>query len=236
MDWQIHRFPILASTNDLALSWMRGGQAHVGDVLMAEEQTSGRGRHGRSWLSARGALLFTALLPLPSERLGWTALAAGVAVAHAVRELGTPALVKWPNDVLVDGKKLAGILVETSNPSLVAVGVGLNVTNPLPNDPEVAARAARLADSVPEATPADVLERVLAHLAVTWGWLEAPNLTPLRQAWKELDSTLGRRVRLEDGSSGIASGVDAEGALLVRDERGVVTAARVGEVQVLPGT
>ena len=234
MEWRIHRFPILASTNDLALSWMRVGQAGAGDVLVAEEQTSGRGRHGRSWFSARGALLFTAVLPLPPERLGWTALAAGVAVARAVRELGAPVRVKWPNDVLVNGRKLAGVLVETSNPRLVAVGVGLNVTNPLPEDPLIAARAIRLADHLPEVTPEGVLDAVLAHLAIAWEWLEAPDLSLLRQAWSELDSTLGRRVRLDQGTTGTAMGVDADGALLVREESGRIATARVGEVQVLP--
>jgi biotin-[acetyl-CoA-carboxylase] ligase BirA-like protein len=234
MNWRIHRFPILASTNDLALSWMRVGQATAGDVLVAEEQTSGRGRHGRSWISARGALLFTAVLPLPPERLGWTALAAGVATARAVRELGVPAQVKWPNDVLVAGRKLAGILVETSNPHLVAVGVGLNVSNPLPDDPAIAARATRLLETRPDATPEAVLETVLSHLSVAWDWLDAPDLVPLRQAWDELDVTRGRRVQLEQGVIGTALGVDEEGALRVRGSNGQIIAARVGEVQVLP--
>jgi biotin-(acetyl-CoA carboxylase) ligase len=124
--------------------------------------------------------------------------------------------------------------VETSNPHLVAVGVGLNVSNPLPDDPAIAARATRLAVPLPDATPEVVLEMVLAYLSVAWEWLDTPDLTPLRQAWDELDVTRGRRVQLEQGVIGTAMGVDEEGALRVRGANGQILAARVGEVQVLP--
>src|SRR5579872_1660136 len=99
MEWRIHRFETLASTNDLALEWMRAGRAGPGDVLVAAEQSAGRGRPGRRWESPEGALLLTAVLPFTPARVGWTALAAGIAVARAARDLGAPAGVKWPNDV-----------------------------------------------------------------------------------------------------------------------------------------
>src|SRR5689334_17674790 len=100
MDWRIHHFPTLPSTNDLALDWMRAARARAGDVLVAAEQLAGRGRPGRVWRSSRGALLLTAVLPFRPERAGWSALAAGIAVALAAADLGAPASVKWPNDVL----------------------------------------------------------------------------------------------------------------------------------------
>lgn len=234
MTWRISRFPILASTNDLALDWMRSGRATAGDVLVTEEQLSGRGRPGRVWHSPKGALLMTAVLPFIPERVGWTSLAAGVAVASAARDLGAPAGVKWPNDVVLNGRKLAGVLAETSVPQLVAIGIGMNVSNPLPDDPELANRSARLADTVPDADVEIVLNRVLARLASCWELLRASDLTPLRSAWEGLDTTAGRRLRWsERGVTGVAEGVNEHGALILRTTEGRLVTAAVGEVTFL---
>lgn len=234
MNWNVTRFPLLASTNDLALEWLRAGQARAGDVLVTAEQLAGRGRPGRSWHSPRGALLMTAILPFAPERVGWTALAAGIAVASAVRELGAPAGVKWPNDVVLEGRKLAGILAETSVPGLVAVGIGMNVTNPLPPDPDLAARTARLADLVPGVDVDGMLQRVLGHLAGTWSLLAAADLHPLQRAWTELDTTQGRRVQWSAaGVCGTAEGIDETGALLLRTDDARLVTAAVGEVTFL---
>ena len=232
-DWRIRRFPILASTNDLALEWMRAGLLRAGDVIVADEQTSGRGRPGRSWHSARGALLFSAVLPFRPQRVGWAALLAGLAVARAARELGVPAGVKWPNDVVVDGAKLAGILVETSVSDRVAVGVGLNVTNTLPDPAALGRRVTRLADHAPGTSCDEVLPLVLRHLGSAWELLESP-AEELLAAWRELDSTLGRRVRWSAGErAGIAEGLAHDGALLLRLDSGELARAEVGEVSFL---
>lgn len=234
MNWSVTRFPILASTNDLALEWMRAGHARAGDVLVAAEQLAGRGRPGRSWHSPKGALLMTAVLPFVPERVGWTALAAGIAVASAVRELGPRAGVKWPNDVVLEGRKLAGVLAETSVAGLVAVGIGMNVTNPLPPDPELTVRTARLADFVPQVDVDTVLERVLEHLEQQWMLLSAADLGSLRRAWIGLDTTCGRRLRWsETGTAGTAEGVDESGALILRTDEGHRFSAAVGEVTFL---
>lgn len=234
MNWNVTRFPVLASTNDLALEWMHAGQARAGDVLVAAEQRAGRGRPGRSWHSPPGALLMTAVLPFVPERVGWTALAAGAAVASTVRELGIAAGVKWPNDVVLDGRKLAGVLAETSVPDLVAVGIGMNVTNPLPPDPELSARTARLADYLPWVEVETVLERLLGQLERHWELLVATDHSALRRSWAELDTTEGRSLRWsEAGVTGTAQGVDESGALLLRTDDGRVIAAAVGEVTFL---
>lgn len=231
MNWQIRRFPILASTNDLALEWIRANMAPAGTVLVAEQQTSGRGRPGRVWHSPRGALLTTVVLPFYPEHVGWTALAAGLAVCRTARELGVPAGVKWPNDVVVSGKKLAGVLVETSSPKLAAVGIGLNVHNPPPDDPELAARTARLADDCPGITVDAVLERLLPHLAQAWSQLAAGDLTSLRTSWSEMDTTAGRRVRWAHGNlAGTAEGVEADGSLRIRTDGAVPVVVSAGEV------
>jgi BirA family biotin operon repressor/biotin-[acetyl-CoA-carboxylase] ligase len=234
MNWRITRFPLLASTNDLALDWMRSGRAAAGDVLVTEEQLAGRGRPGRTWHSPRGALLVTVVLPFRPERVGWTALAAGAAVASTARELGVAAGVKWPNDVVLDGRKLAGVLAETSVPGLVAIGIGMNVSNPLPDDPALADRTARLADSLPGITPEAVLEALLPQLAGYWALLLAEDLTPLHERWTGLDTTTGRRLRWsQEAVTGTAVGLDAAGGLLIRTDAGRVVAANVGEVSFL---
>jgi BirA family biotin operon repressor/biotin-[acetyl-CoA-carboxylase] ligase len=234
MEWRVTHFPILASTNDLALAWIRSGRAAAGDVLVADEQTAGRGRPGRSWSSHRGALLLTAVLPFSPARVGWVALAAGLAAARAVRDLGPKAGVKWPNDVLLDGGKLGGVLVETDGHGLAAVGIGLNVTNALPPGAGPM-RPVRLADSLPQATPALALEALLPRLAECWAAL-AGDLAPLRQAWEELDQTRGRRVVWHPEADGpgrpaVALEVDDVGALRLRLEDGAVVLAAVGEVR-----
>ena len=231
--WHIQRFPILSSTNGLALDWMASGHIDAWHALVADEQSSGRGRQGRKWHSEKGALLLTAVVPFRADLVGWVALAAGVAVASAVRELGAPAGVKWPNDIMLDGRKLGGILVESNDPKLAAVGIGLNVRNVLPE--AVAMPAARLADVLPEVEVEPVLQTVLSRLASTWEVLFSGDLVPLRRAWAELDTTHGRRVHWSpEGVTATAEGVDAEGALLLRLDNGAQTAARVGDITFLP--
>jgi BirA family biotin operon repressor/biotin-[acetyl-CoA-carboxylase] ligase len=229
--WRVNRFPILESTNDLALAWIRSNLTSAGDVLVAAEQTGGRGRPGRHWHSPRGSLLCTAVLPFYPHRVGWTSLAAGIAVAMACRDLGAPAGVKWPNDVVLNERKLGGILVEANSTGLVAVGIGMNVTNPVPEDSTYGYRAARLADAVPRVSVDGALEAVLSRLSETWDLLSATDLTPLRRLWSELDTTAGRQLRWSQGDIlGVAEGVIETGALRIRTADGSLHTATVGEV------
>lgn len=231
MNWRLTRLDTVGSTNDLALEWIREGTARPGDVLVARRQTAGRGRPGRSWHSPEGALLLTAILPFYPERAGWTALVTGLAAAEAVRGLGAPAEVKWPNDVLLSRRKLAGILVESSSLSLVAVGIGLNVLNPTPDDPELSARAIHLADVVPTVTVAEVEAALLASLGARWETLATEPIERLRRSWDALDASRGRRLRWSHLQlDGVAEGVDETGALLIRSGDGGLHRAQVGEV------
>ncbi|MFN3650339.1 MAG: biotin--[acetyl-CoA-carboxylase] ligase [Armatimonadota bacterium] len=239
MKQRIHRFPILASTNSLALEWIRAGTVGAGDVLVTAEQTAGRGRPGRTWHSPRGALLCTLVLPFYPERAGWTALAAGVAAAQAARDLGATAGVKWPNDVVVERRKLAGILVETPGPALTAVGIGMNVSNPVPLDLPGGREAVALAEFAPDATPEQALEALLARIDEAWALLAAPDLKPLRTAWAGLDTTSGRRVRrltagpADPDEEGVALGVADDGALQIRLDSGRLLAAHAGEIELI---
>jgi BirA family biotin operon repressor/biotin-[acetyl-CoA-carboxylase] ligase len=206
----------------------RGGPE--GQVLVAEEQTAGRGRMGRTWVSEPGAALtFSALLrpaAVPQARRGWLPLLTGVAVAAAVRSVaGVPAVLKWPNDVLLGEGKLAGVLAEQSG-DVVVVGVGINVSTPLPSLP---ASAGGLPATSLLAAGADVardvlLIEVLRELERRYLAFRAdpdPVRSGIQTSYRELCATLGRRVRVELPGDrvivGVAEDVDADGRVVIRE-------------------
>jgi len=205
-----------------------------GQVLVAEEQTAGRGRLGRTWTSVPGAsLTFSVLLrpaTVPAARRGWLALLAGVAVASAVRSAtggGVAAVVKWPNDVLVGDRKLAGILAEQSpDGSAVVIGTGINVATPadaLPVSPSGLAGTSLLVEGAAVAREALLLEvlRQLERWYVAFRADPDPVRTGLLDAYRPLCVTLGQKVRVElpvgRFMTGVARGIDPDGRLLVSD-------------------
>ncbi|MGZ4488005.1 MAG: biotin--[acetyl-CoA-carboxylase] ligase [Nocardioides sp.] len=201
------------STNALVAERARAGEPH-GLVVVAEEQTAGRGRLDRSWQSPpRAGLTFSVLLrpALEPHRLGWVPLWGGLAVARAVREqTGVEAVVKWPNDVQVDGRKLAGLLAE-SVAGAVVLGIGLNVTTRREELPVETATSLQLEGAT--TTDRDtVLRAVLRALAGALGDRDVAS-------YREVCSTLGRQVRVElpggESVTGLAEAVDDDGRLVV---------------------
>jgi BirA family transcriptional regulator, biotin operon repressor / biotin---[acetyl-CoA-carboxylase] ligase len=202
-------------------------------VLVAESQTAGRGRMGRQWVSPPGAALtFSVLLrptAVPQGSRGWVPLLAGVAVALAVRaQTGVDASLKWPNDVQVNGSKLAGILAEQAGGAIV-VGIGLNVSSGRDELPVAGATSLRL-EGAEDAAPGRLLVAVLGelrrwYLAWTGGRGDAVG-SGLHQEYQRLCATLGRQVRvsLPGGRTvtGTASGVDQTGRLVIRSDAGPV--------------
>lgn len=224
---------VLESTNQTLRELAEGGEPE-GTVVVAEEQRAGRGRLGRGWASPRGGLWFSVLLrpPGPPADAGVLSLLAGVAVARSLRnELGIRSSLKWPNDVLVEGKKLCGILSESrSGPGLdyVVLGFGINanfLVSALPED------LRRSAISVKEVLrePVDrlaILRSILNDLERLYGAFLAGGSAGIISEWKELAVTLGRQVRVETATGlveGRAEDVDGSGALLVRTPEGPVT-------------
>jgi BirA family biotin operon repressor/biotin-[acetyl-CoA-carboxylase] ligase len=207
----------------------RGGPE--GQVLVAEEQTAGRGRAGRTWVSVPGAsLTFSVLLrpmSVPPAARGWLPLLTGVAVATAVRSAAAVAAVlKWPNDVLVGDRKLAGILAEQSPAGdAVVVGVGLNVATPrdaLPVSPAGLPATSLLvegADVTREALLAGIL-RALERWYLAFRAEPDPERSGLLAEYTAACATLGRTVRVELPAgrvlTGVAEGIDRGGRLLVR--------------------
>lgn len=205
------------STNALVADRARAGEPH-GLVVVAEEQTQGRGRLDRSWQSPpRAGLTFSVLLrpSLEPHRLGWVPLWGGLAVARAVREqTGVEAVVKWPNDVQVGGRKLAGLLAESVGDvgaGAVVLGIGLNVTTRREELP-VETATSLLLEGATTTDRDTVLRAVLRALAGALGDQDVAS-------YRELCSTLGREVRVElpGGTSvtGVAEAVDDDGRLVV---------------------
>jgi BirA family biotin operon repressor/biotin-[acetyl-CoA-carboxylase] ligase len=208
-----------SSTNDRARALAAAGAPH-GTLVTATEQTAGRGRQGRTWAAPPGRALLCSVLLRDYDPL--LPLRAGLAVADLA---GDAALVKWPNDVLLDGRKLAGILVEARPQDGWAVlGIGVNVAVDLADlPPEVRERAATLgrAPGELERTLAELLRALEARLA------EPPAAT--LAALRARDALRGRPVRWADGE-GTGAGIDDAGALLVRLAGGELRTLDAGEV------
>jgi BirA family biotin operon repressor/biotin-[acetyl-CoA-carboxylase] ligase len=210
------------STNERAKELALGGAPH-GTLVTADEQSAGRGRQGRVWTAPpRSALLMSVV----TRRLTPTLpLAAAVAICDA---LPAACEIKWPNDIWLERRKLAGILVEgRPQDGWAVVGIGLNVTTE--GFPE---ELAEIATSLRIAGIELDTEAVLASLLVSLDeWLEAPEAEVL-SAWSQRDALRGERVRWADGE-GVAAGIDASGALVVETEDGSVT-LDAGEVHLSP--
>ena len=208
-----------ASTNDRARALAAAGAPH-GTLVTAGAQTSGRGRQGRTWAAPAGRALLCSLLLRDHDRL--LPLRAGLAVADLA---GAGALVKWPNDVVVDGRKLAGILVEARPQAGWAVlGIGVNVAVELSDlPPDVRERAATLGRSPAELEPA--LRALLGHLERRLAEPPEACLDALRAR----DALRDRPVRWA-GGEGTGAGIDDAGALLVRLPDGGVRTLDAGEV------
>ncbi|HVV38062.1 MAG TPA: biotin--[acetyl-CoA-carboxylase] ligase [Acidimicrobiales bacterium] len=225
--FEIHRFATIDSTNTWAMEQARRG-APEGLVAVAEEQTAGRGRLGRTWVAPRGASLLMSVLlrptELPADRLHLATAAVAMAGADAVTLVaGVAPALKWPNDLLIGDRKLAGVLTEVEGvppAAAVVVGIGINCTWPDELPPEVAgiAIAASHAAGRPVHTE-DVLDVLLDNLATRLddGW------DAVAGEYRTRCSTIGLDVRVElaDGTvTGTATGVDDDGALVVSTDAG----------------
>lgn len=219
------------STMEIAHRLAEAG-APAGQGVLAHRQVAGRGRHGREWVSERGGLWLSVVTrPDAAEGLDALSLRIGLALARFLEEAlpGLPRLdLKWPNDLLLAGRKVAGVLVEarwSGDRCLWAVaGVGINLRNPVPC--ELADRAARLADVVAVPEPEALAEALAATVAA------ASRGGPLDEgecaAWLLRDALRGHRVATP--REGVAEGVTPEGALMVRDDHGILHHCRGGVV------
>jgi len=209
------------STNERARGLAAAGAPH-GTLVTADEQAAGRGRQGRQWTAPAGSAVLMSLVLRELDEL--LPLAAAVAVCEA---LPVDAAVKWPNDVWIERRKAAGILVEgRPQEGWAVLGLGINVTT-TEFPPELADRATSLHLSGAETSSDQVLADVLRSLSE---WLGASSAAVL-SAWRSLDALKGERVRWS-GGEGTADGIDDSGALRVQTPDGPVT-LDAGEVHLL---
>lgn len=232
---------VCASTNDIALHHAKEGAAH-GTVVIADAQTAGRGRLGRTWASPPGTNIYLSAIvraKRTAAELAPMTLAIGIGVCDAVREAGAAgATLKWPNDVVVPlgrgAKKVAGILCEVAGDGCVVAGIGVNVNvraNELPA--EIAARATSIAEVRGE--PVD-RERFLESLLAEVGpWIDRflkGGVGAIATEWEaRMAGDLLLRIE-RDGVTGTAIGLDRDGALKLRDANGVIHRIHAGDVAI----
>ncbi len=217
------------STNADLLARAAAGEDIDGVVLVAESQTAGRGRHGRSWLTPPGSQIALSagvgVGAVPNEAWGWLPLLTGVAVVDALAEVtAVKAGLKWPNDVLVGTGKLAGILAEVAAPEpVVVVGLGLNVTEA----PDPVATSLTMLNATVDRTA--LTEAVLRHLASRIGsWRAAAGAdATLATDYRSRSVTLGNRVRAslpgDRSVEGVATDIDDVGRLRIDTGEEVLT-------------
>ena len=219
------------STNARLLALAEAGAAS-GSVLAAEHQTAGRGRRGREWLSASGdSLTFSLLWRFPPNLpLSGLSLAVGVALARALESLGIPGItLKWPNDVLLNGRKLAGVLIEMTTgvrSGAAVIGVGINLRLPRAMPESIRQTAAALVDAgTALPTPSILLAQLLAALHEVLQSFAAEGFVGQRQAWLLRHAYEGQRVNLLSDFAaplqGYCRGVDHDGALLLETTSGI---------------
>ena len=233
--WRIRRFEDIDSTNRYALDASRAGEP-PGLVVVADHQRAGRGRRGRAWTAPAGSSLLVSMLlepPPTPDQLHLLTMATSLALVDAVRDVaGFEAALKWPNDVVVGDRKLAGLLAEADvqggTVRNVVVGIGCNVTWPaLP--PELAATAT--ACSLEAGRSVDrgaLLDALLSRLT-----RRLDTLADVATAYRARLDTLGRTVRVELASGqldGVATDVDQSGRLVVKPTVGSPVVVAVGDV------
>jgi BirA family transcriptional regulator, biotin operon repressor / biotin---[acetyl-CoA-carboxylase] ligase len=238
----IHAFDLIDSTNNYLKALARTG-ADPWTVILARRQSAGRGRHGHTWLSPAGGLYLSVLLALPPrvdhKRAGALALLAGVAVARALGEYGVEARLKWPNDVRVRGRKIAGILAEAvsyGGAPLIVLGVGVNVDwdeSRIAEEMRAATTSVRMETRASVDAPG-VGAATLAQLTLCYDSVAQRGAVDIVEQWGRLcEPWWGREVVVSVGDQrfrGTAVGVDEDGALLIDRGREGRCALHAGDV------
>ncbi len=237
-----HYFEWVDSTNRVAMELARSGAPH-GTLVVAETQTRGRGRLGRTWFSPKGQnLYFTLILrpDIPVLEVPQLTFLVSVAITEVVRErLHLDALIKWPNDVYIKKKKVAGILMEMESRDkrllFLLVGVGLNVNTPLGGfPPEISNRATSLmAEGGKRYLRPQLLAWLMEAIEKWYDRFMGGCREEVLRYWREHNFTLGSPVQFEGGRKGWAIGVTPQGALLIRAVGGSIISKEAGDVEVV---
>lgn len=242
----IRYFDSIGSTNNEALAWGTSGAKDL-SLVIADEQTAGRGRLDRKWFTPRGAALAFSLIlrPTPQEKPYLTRIVglAALAVADALRTRGLVSQIKWPNDVLLNGRKVAGILVESvwsgEDVDCLVIGIGVNVRkDAVPADDLLFFPATSLEESLGPAVGREkILHDILAGIIALRPHLGSDSFI---SSWEKALAFRGEPVQVEPAEgrllTGKLLGLEPDGSLRLSDEQNVSITVRFGDVRLRPGT
>ena len=228
--------PTLTSTMDVAKREVQQG-ATEGTVIIAEEQTAGRGRIKRPWLSPKGSIALSIILYPSLAYLPSLIMVASLAAVHCIEKVtGLRAQIKWPNDVLVNNKKVCGILIESNvrgnTVDYAIIGIGINVNLRLSDLPEISPMPTSLSHELGrDVSRLDMIRCLLAETERLY--LTLPSGDSVYQEWRDNLVTLGKKVEVRSGETtrkGIAETVASDGSLLLRQSNGSLIKIVAGDV------
>ena len=228
-------YPRLTSTMDVAKREAQQGAAE-GTIVVADEQTVGKGRLKRGWLSPEGNIALSIILYPSLPYLPFLIMLASLAVVHSIEAVtGLKSQVKWPNDILINGRKVCGILIESEvrgdMVEYVIMGIGVNVNLRLSGFPEILSIATSLCDELGrEVSRLSLIQRLLVEIERLY--LSLPAGGAVYQEWRDRLVMLGKRVRIKSGKTvykGIAESVASDGSLLLRQSDGSLTKIVAGD-------
>lgn len=217
-NWHIVILDEVGSTNDEAQKYC--SQKGKRTVVAAKKQTMGRGRRGRVWQSLSGNLFFSAAIEFPLSDLGKLVIISSLSVLKAIKKLQPEADVglKWPNDVLLGGKKVCGMLLEKAKGDYIIIGIGVNIKqSPLASD--IMYPATSLAENGIAATAEEFLHLFLQIFSATSDNLSAESFAELRKEWEQNAYRLGQKIEIrqnDEVKKGLFLGIDADGGLLLK--------------------
>lgn len=234
---RIHYFASVSSTMDIAKEAAREGDTE-GTIVIADGQTAGRGRLGREWVTPAGSSIALSVILRPDlHHLSGLTMMASLAVVHSIEKTTSlQPTIKWPNDVLIGGKKACGILIDSDlrgeEVDWAVVGIGVNVNLEVSHFPEIAALATSLSTELGrQVSRLEVLCSLLTELEQLY--LALREGKPIHEEWRRRLETLGKRVRVTSGDlvqEGVGESVDTEGNLLLRRPDGGLTTIIAGDV------
>ncbi|MFA5255527.1 MAG: biotin--[acetyl-CoA-carboxylase] ligase [Candidatus Omnitrophota bacterium] len=234
------------STNNIAYELAEKGMKE-GTVILADEQLKGKGRHGRHWSSpSRGGIYMSCILrpSIAPNQISKITLLAAIAVAQAIRDFSSlEVTIKWPNDIMMDRKKLCGILTEMKaeqdSADFVVLGIGINVNSSIKHLPRGASsimeELRHRGDKI-NLSRVDLARRVLERLEEYYNLMKSEGFGPIIDIWKDLSVMIGSRVKVSlHGKTfeALAHDIDPDGALVVRTESGVLEKISSGDVAVI---
>lgn len=230
-DWEIHSFGTVSSTNDIIKDYCRKRGKKF--AVIAEKQTAGRGRRGRSWLSGNGNLFFSLALEFDCRQTGKLVLLCGLSLLQTVKKMNpaADAVLKWPNDVLLNGGKVSGMLLEKGEGNYIICGIGVNVAVS-PQVKDAAYQVTSLTEAGIKTTPRELMNLYLKFFSQNLSLLQTGKFAALREEWLKNAKNLNGEITVRTEKctlTGIFRGLD-ENAELLLETAGEIKKILAGDV------